>query len=398
MGFKPRKLLDEVLGFWDSKAIHIIRGPRRSGKTTLLLHLNELKGGTYITFEDPGEREDFLTDPIGYISKTPQPVFLDEFQYLGEKGGQALKRVYDKLHRKGLRLVISGSGAFDIKTNINRYLVGRAYFYQLLPLSFEEYVNWKRPNLYTQYLEGHKLLEDILSGKTVDPPLPSKRLEELFKDYLVFGGYPEVVLKGETKELDSITFTTIEEDIITYFGLRESLKVWNVSRRLASIIGNLLEHSSLGVDYRTAEHYLSILKQSYIIDLIPPFYTNKLTELTKAKKLYFVDLGFRNSLLEKYQPYDRRDDLGPLLENFVFRQLIEKRVKYWRTKNKAEVDFILTGDATVPIEVKSGRGRPTRSLYSFTTRYKPKTAIVVGFEPSVIKKATPIYTIPPYYF
>jgi len=398
MEFKPRKLLDEVLRYWDSKPIHVIRGPRRSGKTTLLLYLNELKGGTYITFEELGERDDFLNDPVGYIKRLPQPIFLDEFQYLGERGGQTLKRIYDTLHTKGLKLIVSGSGAFDIKTNMNRFLVGRAYFYQLLPLSFEEYVSWTRPDLLPVYKEGHQVLLDIFKGKKPSEPSPSKRLEELFRRYLILGGYPEVVLKGEIKELESIAFTTIEEDIIDYFGLRENLKLWNVSRRLATLIGNLLEYSSLGVDYRTAENYLSILKQSYVIDLLQPFYTNPLTELTKSKKLYFIDLGFRNALLEKYQPYDRRDDLGALLENFVFRQLIDKSIRYWRTKNKAEVDFILTGNNILPIEVKSGTGRPTRSLYSFITKYNPKTAVIVGFEPSIINREIPIYIIPPYYF
>ncbi len=398
MKFMPRTLKGEILLNWDKKSIHVIRGPRRSGKTTLLKNLKKLKGGTYITFENPNEREDFLSDPIRYVKEMGMPLFLDEIQLLGKKGSRLFKWIYDELHDKGLKLILSGSGAFDIRMELVSSLVGRAYFYELLPLSFEEYIIWKEPNLFPVYKEGHEALNSLLEGKKAEF-YKSVRLEKLFKDYIIFGGYPEVVLKGDYKELYSIVNSTIEEDIIHYFGLKESLKVWRTIKKLAALSGQLLDLSSLGIDYRTAEHYLSIFRYSYILKELTTFSTNKFLELTKSIKIYFYDLGFRNALLNKFQPYELRDDLGFLTEMFIFRQLLGKEVHYWRTKNKAEIDFILLNKGKpIPIEVKSGFGRKTKSLYSFIKKYSPSVAIVVGSEVSLLKKNIPIYTIPPYYF
>ena len=397
--FKHRTLTEEILKHWNNKAIHIIKGPRRAGKTMLLKHLHSLKGGSYISFEDPAERSDFISSPINYIKQYEQPIFLDEIQLLGQKGGYILKWIYDELHDKGLKLVISGSGAFDVKMGLTSALVGRAYFYELLPLSFKEYLIWKKPSLLPIYKKGHEILQKLLKGKKAEEMISSMRLENLFKEYLIYGGYPEVVLKRDKKELVSIINTTIEEDIFHYFNLKDSIKIWNVVRKLGVFSGNILDVSALGVDYRTAEHYISILSYSYIIKELTTFSTNKLLELTKSKKLYFYDIGFRNGLLNKFQPYELRDDIGVLMEMFMFRQLFGQEIHYWRTKNKAEVDFIILKEKNIiPIEVKSGKGHTTRSLFSFINRYKPRISIVVGFEPRVLKEEPYIFAVPPYYF
>ena len=398
--FLPRALTKEILHYWDNKAIHVIRGPRRAGKTTLMKYLHRIKGGTYVSFENPSERQDFLSDPIGYVKNYEMPLFLDEVQLLGKGRGRVFKRIYDELSDESLKLILTGSGAFDIKLELSGALVGRAYFYDLLSLSFGEYVHWVKPNLISLYKKGHNALARLFKGELVDEFPISRRLEELLKFYLILGGYPEVVLKKDSRELLSIVNTTIEEDIVNYFGLRESMKIWQAIQRLAALSGQLLELSSLSVSYKTAKHYLSIFRYSYVLGELTTFSTNKMVELSKAVKIYFYDTGFRNAVLNKLQPYDVRDDLGPLMETFVFRQLVNKEIHYWRTKNKAEVDFvILENGHPIPIEVKSGAGRLTKSLYSFIQRYKPEIAIVVGFKPEKVKKdQTWIYVVPPYYF
>ncbi|NPA22170.1 MAG: AAA family ATPase, partial [Candidatus Micrarchaeota archaeon] len=146
--YLPRELEKELLQHWEEKRIFIIRGPRRSGKTTLLKHLQQIKGGTYISMESSPMLEQFLKDPLGFVKGLEDPIFLDELQYGGEQASKALKQIYDLTDK---RIIVSGSGAFDLKTNIQAYLVGRAYIYDLLPLSFREFVEWKMPQFKHLY-------------------------------------------------------------------------------------------------------------------------------------------------------------------------------------------------------------------------------------------------------
>ena len=395
MEYKPRWLEGELLSLWEKKRLFVIRGPRRSGKTTLLKKLQEEKGGTYITFEHPSERAAFLAHPLEYVESYPSPLFLDEIQYLGEEGAQALKLVYDE---SDVKMVVSGSGAFDIAMKLPRYLVGRAYFFDLLPLSFGEYAAWHSPLAATLYEKGHKAFLALLEGEG-EPPQPSPVLEELYRSYLVWGGYPEVVVKGK-KELESIVATTIDEDIIRFFGLRERRLMWQTVRRLAVLMGKLLKWSTLGVSYKTAQEYVSILESSFVVRLLPAFSTNPLVELTKAEKVYFYDNGFRNALLQFFWEGDRPDK-GELVENATFRQLLQLpyQLSYWRTKSKAEVDFILkTERGPIPVEAKHGGGKMPRSLLSFIERYKPPVAFLLSPEPFEKRVGeTAVYGVPPYY-
>ena len=396
MPYLPRDLEAELLRLWENKRFFIIEGPRRSGKTTLLKRINELKGGTYISFEDPRERVDFLRDPIRYVRTWKDDVlYLDEIQYLGEEGSRAMKLIYDKTD---VRIIASGSGAFGVKMKLKAYLVGRAYFKVLFPLSFGEFVRWKSPNLYRLYIEGHRAVERLLEGDTTSLPLPSQRLEALFEDYSTYGGFPEVVLKGK-EELMQITNTLVEEDILHYFSRLDSYKVWNVVRRLAALSGGLLTYSSLGVSEKTGERYLSIFTYSHLIHLIPPYFTNPLKELSKMPKVVFLDIGVRNALIGNLTHLSLRPDRGEIMESVIARQLIDRNLRYWRSKNKAEVDLVILGRFPLPIEVKYGRPRFTKSFMSFINRYNPPIGIIVGKEVKVEKRGNAeIVSVPPYYF
>lgn len=155
------------------------------------------------------------------------------------------------------------------------------------------------------------------------------------------------------------------------------------------------------MDYRTIENYLSILINTYIISLIPPFHKNLITELKKARKIYFIDTGFRNSIINNFLPLNNRTDKGFLMENFILNELrsLGFEVYYWRTTGKAEVDFIIkVGDEVIPIEVKSG-GSIGRSLISFIKSYKPRNALIFteGSFKSEEFYGTKIFHIPYFY-
>ena len=114
-----------------------------------------------------------------------------------------------------------------------------------------------------------------------------------------------------------------------------------------------------------------------------PYFTNKRLELVKSPKFYFIDNGFRNSAVKNFRPPAERSDRGALHENFIAAELLKKDIdlRYWRTKSKAEVDFIIDqGNQLVPLEVKTQLGGPrvSRSFRSFIDKYHPAQAIIAS--------------------
>jgi hypothetical protein len=133
-----------------------------------------------------------------------------------------------------------------------------------------------------------------------------------------------------------------------------------------------------------------------------PFYTNRRTELTKTPKVFFYDNGFRNSIIDDFSELDSRADAGGLNENFVASEIMKSEfdLNYWRTKSKAEVDFVVKG---IPIEVKSSLSseKVPKSLMSFLEKHKAQKALLASYSFKGKKKAgntsvsyEPLYNLP----
>src|SRR3989339_212511 len=130
------------------------------------------------------------------------------------------------------------------------------------------------------------------------------------------------------------------------------------------------------------QEIVNILKKTYIVSLISPFFTNKRTELVKNPKVYFKDTGLRNFSLADFRFLDSRNDIGGLVENYgcnLLAGIFKRNVKYWRTKAKAEVDFIIEKEQSVyPVEIKYISKRVVgKSLYSFIEKFNPPIAFVL---------------------
>lgn len=162
----------------------------------------------------------------------------------------------------------------------------------------------------------------------------------------------------------------------------------------ASQAGNLANYSSfaenLSISVNTVTQYLSILDESHIIRLVPPFVGGKRAEITSRPKIFFLDNGIRNYLFGGFDDPANRGDSGQLMENLAFSELckslntLKDQIYYWRSTSGAEVDFVLEfGHRLVAVEVKSGpmkRPRLSRSLRSFIEAYKPDKVYVVNNE------------------
>ncbi len=377
LGYKERAIEKKISKLWNEKEIIIIKGPRQAGKTTLMKHLKKKYGGTYYSLEDEDVLRTFNTKPELLVDS--DTIFIDEIQ-LSEFAGKKIKLLYDKFEGK-VKFILSGSGAFDIKREVGASLVGRAFFLTLLPLSFEEFLKWNDEFSWRIFRENKKLfLEFIKKGKDFKPVGGWEGLREYAMEYMIWGGYPAVVLTNDKyikkEKLRSIVDLTVERDIVRLFSIQDIGRMRKFVKTLSSLVGRLINLSNLGVDFKTAEKYIGVLEHSNIISLVEPFYKNERTALKKAKKLYFYDLGFRNAVLNNFTDIESRENSGFLIENFVLMQIIHDfEVKYWRTTSKTEIDFIIEEPFSA-IEVKSTFTKKVKGLKNFIKKHGAKGIVI----------------------
>jgi len=411
-----RELENLIKPFLKRKEILAILGSRQVGKTTFLEYLasqlkKEGKSVKFITFEKRGDLELFDNiEDFKDIHKKYQIVIIDEFQY-AKQGGQKLKYLFDTTK---IKYIISGSSSLDIKFQIARYMVGRMFKFMLWPFSFREYLSYVNNELY-EIVNSRILSAFSFPIKKSFGPEINSRLEKLFEEYLIFGGYPAVVLARTQKEkekiLEGILDNYLLKDIKILLQLATESELTKLAKLLATQIGNLLNYKELsnssGLNYKELLRHLEILKQTYIIDLIKPYFTNKRTEITKNPKVYFIDTGFKNLILSDFRKIEQRRDAGSLVENYIFMALKRKgngfqNINFWRTKSKAEVDFVIQREnKIIPIEVKySSEMAIGKSLYSFIEKFSPSEAFVLtkGFTRETKVKNCKVKFIPVYYF
>jgi len=393
-----RFLEEKVKKYLSKKEIIAIVGPRQSGKTTMLKNIfKDLKNAVFLDFEDRETLELFNEDIKSFIElyvKKYDYLFIDEFQYAKE-GGKNLKYIYDNFKTK---IIISGSSVSGLSIQSIKYLVGRIFVFNLYPFSFEEFLSYKEPELYNKIYLKRKLSNPII-----------EKIITYFYEFCVFGGYPRVILAKDKEEketvLRNIYNTYFLKEIKEMLSLPEDHKLSKLINALALQIGNLVNYNELsaisGFNHKDLLDYLNVLEKTFICLRSLPFYSNKRTELVKAPKIFFLDNGFRNIIIKDFKPIKERQDKGILYENFVASEITKKdvEVKYWRTKSKAEVDFIIEKKGTlVPVEVKSDLKKPklTKSFTSFLEKYKPKRGIILSerlFKDKNKIKFRPIFSV-----
>jgi predicted AAA+ superfamily ATPase len=355
-------------------------GARQAGKTTFLKKQIENKNSSYILFDDPDARslfeEDIKKFEQQFISSSSVAV-LDEVQYC-QDAGRKLKYLVDSDYN----LWITSSSEIILSKEILSFLVGRVSIIKLFPFSFKEF----------------------LTAKT-QKELTTKIKERMIWEHATYGGYPKVVL---TEDID-IKKTILSDlydimllkDVARTFSIENIRSLEEFSKYLALSIGDIISYdtisSNLNMSFQTVKKYLDAMEKSYLIHRILPFYTNKKKEIVKQPKLYFVDTGLRNIIVKRFEG----NVDGKLFENYVLTELLKLGLtpKYWRTKNKTEVDFIVEIDnKLIPIEVKiqAEIGKIEKSLRAFIEYYKPNKAVIVSLKgkkgKTMINNCEVIYT------
>jgi len=400
----PRLLEDVLNAYTKSPEIIAIIGPRQCGKTTLLHHISanlESQKARMVDFEDRDELNLFMHDIKAFTElyvRGQDFLFIDEFQYATE-GGKNLKYIYDHFP---VKIFITGSSSTELSVQSIQYLVGRIFVFNLYPFSFKEYLKFKEPKL-------GQLMDD---GTEVGPEI-IKRINNHYSDFQIYGGYPRVALSATDKEkeivIKNIFNTYLLREINQILNYQDEFKLTGLINALALQVGSTVNYNELssvtGFNHKDLLKAIDILEKTFVIQRSRPFYRNKRLELVKSPKFFFVDNGFRNMAIKNFLPVSSRTDVGSLNENFVATELVKKgySIRYWRTKSKAEVDFIIEDrDEIIPLEVKTTLNKPSvsRSFRSFLEKYEPLRGFITSQKlyDEVKINGIPVKMVPHWYF
>ncbi|MCX6718878.1 MAG: ATP-binding protein [Candidatus Taylorbacteria bacterium] len=386
-----RKIEYQIQASLKSKEIIAIIGPRQCGKTTLLRHLaDELNEVNFISFDDLKALQMFdqnIDDFIATYVRGKKYLFIDEFQYAKE-GGKKLKYIYDS---NEIKMFISGSSAVDLTIHAVKYLVGRVFVFNLYQFDFEEFLQVRRPEFISSLKEQKESLTFGEVRKISN--VLHKEFMDLYEEYAVYGGYPKVVIENDKSEkvniLKAIFSTYFLREVRDILGLIDDYKMNKLVQSLALQVGNLIDYHSLQTAseflYRPLKGYLNFLEKTFICSFIRPYFMNKTLEIVKNPKVFFFDTGMRNIIIDDFRGFASRPDSGALLENTVFQELIKsgKNVKYWRTKQKQEVDFIIEGKNRTlsAIEVKMDHdSSEMNGLNLFAIKYPEARKVMLYFK------------------
>jgi uncharacterized protein len=365
-----RNILSKLQQELSQPEILILLGTRQVGKTTLLRMLEDYakqKGlrAAFFDLEQPQVLADFNRpdkEIAQIIIEAGEVVFIDEFQYV-RNISKILKAIFDS--KKKIKIICSGSSSLEIHKHLKESLAGRRFLYRIYPLEYDEIRN----------------------------SYPDFTLE----NYLRFGGMPGLTHTDseERKQqiLNELVGSYILKDIKSLIK-EENIRAFNhLLYLLAQNQGSTISVHSLstevGLSSKAINRYFDILEETYVGYRIYSYSKNLGNELKKSCKAYLYDLGVRNMLLKDFSNINSRPDKGVILESFVFLKLQamlapNMEIKFWRTKDGGEVDFILLKDRIpIPIEVKSKMTAPEipSGLKRFLARYpNVKLAYIINEE------------------
>lgn len=322
----------------DQYPVITLTGPRQSGKTTLAKSL--FPGKPYVTLEDPDTRRFAKDDPRGFLANYAQGAILDEVQRAPDLPSY-LQGMVDANAQPG-RFILTGSQQFELMTQVTQSLAGRTAVLRLLPFTLAE--------------------AQRLKGSTPHPDLPQT---------LLSGFYPRIHDQrlDPSQALADYFTTYVERDLRQLAAVHDLQRFERFVRLCAGRTGQLLNLDSLGndagVSHATARAWIDLLQTSYIVHLLPPWFTNSGKRLIKSPKLYFYDVGLACWLLGLRTPEQvSRDPLwGSLFENFVIMEALKDRLNagespemyFYRDSDGNEVDLLLpTGGQMHAIEIKAG--------------------------------------------
>lgn len=314
----------------DSHLIKLITGPRRVGKSTQALLMLRSKNFAYLNFDSQPLLDawdaDLVIRTLNDVYPGYEYLLLDEVQNL-----DSWDLWVSELFRQRKNLVITGSNAKMLSSEMATALTGKYLQVEMLPFSLEEFFDWNK-------LDIHKLTQEQMTEASV-----------LTDDYLRNGGYPEAVASRQLTRsyLDTLFDSIVWKDVARRHRIRNVTDLNDLAIYLLSNFCNMVSANELTKELgfssvNTTKKFMDYLHEPYLFYYLPR-YNNKLKLMKKAsRKVYVVDNGFVAA-----KAFSLSDNLGRLLENQVFVELVrqgyntEKSMFYYRSRNDKEVDFVL---------------------------------------------------------
>lgn len=316
--------------FFSSGLIKIVSGVRRSGKSTLIHLFLKDQNYAYVNFDD--ERlfklkssdlvlvEEYLYSIYGDFDH----LFLDEIQNI-----EGWSLFVNRLYRKNLNIYLSGSNSKLLSKEISSHLTGRFVNFELYPFSFVEFLTY----------HDFKVSNRFLSTKV------KAQLKKYFDDYLISGGFPEIV-KGEApqKYASALFYSIVNRDILLRYNIRHQrtfadIALFLVNNYAREISYNRLKNIfGLGSEH-TAKNYTHYLEEAFLIFTLSKF-SYKKQESLRYKKNYVIDVAFIRSLSGDFS-----QNTGQIYENIVALELMRRKsvenFELYYYKKQYEIDFVI---------------------------------------------------------
>ena len=356
-----RQIEEQVINYLKPNKVVVLLGPRRVGKTVLIRQLLDRISEPYLLLH--GEDQD-VRKQLAYRSTAHYKnllgdkslLIIDEAQKIPDIGN-ILKLMVDTI--EGIKILATGSSAFDLEKFTGEPLTGRKMTFNLLALSEEEL------NQTETFLQKPANL----------------------RHRLVYGNYPELIhipdLERKKMYLDELINSYLLKDILEFDLVRNSEKILQLLRLIAYQVGSEISYNEvgrqLGMSKNTVERYLDLLSKVFILYSVSAWSRNLRKEIVRGKKWYFYDNGIRNALIGNMNEIENRDDIGMLWENYI----ISERIKYqkyknmlvynyfWRTYDQQEIDWV---------EDREGK------LHAYEIKWNPRAKVKF---PNIFREAYP---------
>jgi predicted AAA+ superfamily ATPase len=342
--------------------VTLLLGARRVGKSILLdQFLKDYKRPyLFLNGEDETTLELLATKTVKnytQILNGNDLLVIDEAQNIPDIG-KKLKLMVDSI--KGLKILVSGSSAFDILNLSGEPLTGRSHTLHLYPLSQQEI--------------GQQ--ENALQTK--------QNLEER----LIYGSYPELwhldTLQEKKNYLNSLVHSYLLKDILVLDGIRNPSILQSLLKMIAYQVGKEVSYNelgnALGISKNTVEKYLNLLTKVFVLHKVGAYSNNLRKEISKSQRWYFLDNGIRNAVIGDFNPLAlRRDDeKGALWENYLFTERLKRNTYqqqdinyyFWRTYDQQEIDLIEEDNKKIAaFEFKYSIKKSPKAPIAFSTTY-----------------------------
>ena len=369
---RPRDALSELQNHIGDRQMVLITGPRRAGKTTVMVKvMDDLIGsGTdpkkifYFSFDEILSREhSILHDVVTYYLDNVHPgkptrnspafLFLDEIQFVRD-WPVMLKRLYETM--PNVKMFVSGSSSVEVHKGMTESLAGRAFTVKIPTLSFREFLSFRGVDL--------PALPPIGSGKEAPSKLGMLKydIEKNLDDFLVRGGFPEIAKEKSIAKVhkyirQSVLDRVIYHDLPMADGVASPSSLMHLLKILASSSSQRFEIANIapaiGMRPQTASKYISVLERAHLVSICYNYTKSEVKQARSSKKVYISDTGIISSMLG-YDESIRGPELGRLAETAAYNH-VSKMINayFWRDVQGNEVDIVChPRGGVLPIEVK----------------------------------------------